>query len=92
MYQLSIHSETFTDPLAQNLNHATRFAYLSYRGHSNKVNMEIKIIQLKCICKNNPPNENKIFSVISVYFLCTPVLFKKKKHIEIIVFNGKYAA
>lgn len=74
MYQLSIHSQIFTDPLAQNLNQVTYFAYLSCREHSNKVKMKSKIIRITHLMKIG-------FLVLQLQIFCTVWFYgKKTKH------------
>lgn len=72
MYQLSIHSQIFTDPLAQNLNQVTYFAYLSCREHTNKVKMKSKIIRITHLMKIG-------FSVLQLQIFYTVQFYGKKK-------------
>lgn len=70
MYQLSIHSQTFIDPLAQNLNQITYFAYLSCKEHSNKVKMKSKVIRVTHLMKIG-------FAVLQLQIFYTVLFYKK---------------
>lgn len=90
MHQLLIKNQISTDLLPQQLNCTTHFAYLlySYRDYRNKVNMEVIHIQLKSVDKYKPSNENEIFSIVSAYFVCA-FLFYKKRYIKNLVSSQK---